>query len=57
MKWKLKGFSQLAESQLCWKVFSWGKHIKEYFPEADTGERLKHTVVLAEADTSKGMFY
>jgi hypothetical protein len=28
MKWKLKGS---LESQLCWIVFCWGKHVKEYF--------------------------
>jgi hypothetical protein len=27
------------ESQLCWMVFCSGKHVKECFPEADTGER------------------
>jgi hypothetical protein len=31
------------ESQLCWMVFSWGKHVKECFPEGDTGERLRQT--------------
>ena len=29
MKWKLKGS---LESQLCWMVFCWGKHMKECFP-------------------------
>ena len=39
-KWKLKGS---LESQLCWMVFCWGKHVKECFPEVDTGERLRQT--------------
>jgi hypothetical protein len=34
VKWKLKGS---LESQLCWKVFYWGKHVKECFPEVDPG--------------------
>ena len=37
MKWKLKAS---LESQLCQMVFCWGKHVKECFPEADTGERM-----------------
>lgn len=37
LKCKLKGF---LESQLCWMVFSWSKHLKEYFTEADTDERM-----------------
>jgi hypothetical protein len=24
-------------------VFCWGKHVKECFPEVDTGERLRQT--------------
>ena len=40
LKWKLKGS---LESQLCWMVFCWGKHMKECFPEVDTGERLRQT--------------
>jgi hypothetical protein len=31
------------ESQLCWMVCSWGKHVKESFPEVDMGERLRQT--------------
>ena len=31
------------ESQLCWMVFCWGKHVKKCFPEVDTGERLRQT--------------
>ena len=38
VKWKLKGS---LESQLCWMVFFWGKHMKECFSEVDTGERLR----------------
>ena len=37
VKWKLKSS---LESWLCWMVFCWGKHVKEHFPEADTGERI-----------------
>ena len=37
LKWKPKGS---LESQLCWIVFCWGKHVKEHFAEADTGERM-----------------
>jgi hypothetical protein len=40
MKWKLKSS---LESQLCWKVFCWGKHVKEHFPEMDTGGGLRQT--------------
>jgi hypothetical protein len=47
MKWKLEGS---LESQLCSMVFCWGKHVKECFPEVDTGKadswrniRLKQT--------------
>jgi hypothetical protein len=32
-----------VESQLCWMVFCWGKHVKECFPEVDAGERLRQT--------------
>ena len=28
------------EGQLCWMVFFWGRHMKECFPEANTGERM-----------------
>lgn len=38
LKWKLKGS---LESQLCWKIFLGGKHVKKCFPEVDTGERLR----------------
>jgi hypothetical protein len=31
------------ENQLCWIMFCWGKHMKECFPEVDTGERLRQT--------------
>lgn len=33
------------KSQLYWMVFcfTWGKHVKEHFAEADTGERLRQT--------------
>ena len=34
LKWKPKGS---LESQLCWMVFYLGKHMKECFPEVDTG--------------------
>ena len=34
---RLKGS---LESQLCWMVFCWDKHMKEFFPEVDTGERM-----------------
>jgi len=37
LKWKFKG---CLESQLCWVVFCWGKHVKECFLEADTGKRM-----------------
>jgi hypothetical protein len=40
LKWKVKG---ALESQLCRMVFCWGKHVKECFPEVDTGERLRQT--------------
>jgi hypothetical protein len=40
LNWKLKGS---LGSQLCWKVFCLGKHVKECFPEMDTGERLRQT--------------
>jgi hypothetical protein len=40
MKWKLRGS---LESQLYLMVFCWGKHVKECFPEVDTGERLRQT--------------
>ena len=40
---KRKGKGSLVESQLCWMVFCWGKHMKEGFPEVDTGERLRQT--------------
>jgi hypothetical protein len=26
-----------------WMVFCWGKHVKECFPEVDTGERIRQT--------------
>jgi hypothetical protein len=32
-------------------IFCWGKHVKEYFPEADTSEEM-----FAEADTGERMF-
>lgn len=38
-----EGTSELMvslESQFCWMVFCWGKHMKERFPEADTGEGM-----------------
>ena len=52
LKWKLKGS---LESQLCWMVFCWGKHVKECFPEVDTGERLRQTREerFTEADTEE----
>ena len=54
VKWKLKGS---LESQLCWMVFCWGKHVKECFPEVDTGERLGQThKCFTEADTGERMF-
>jgi hypothetical protein len=28
LKWKLKSY---LENQLCWMVFCWSKHVKEYF--------------------------
>jgi hypothetical protein len=28
------------ESQLCPMMFCWGKHVKQCFAEADTGERM-----------------
>jgi hypothetical protein len=28
---------------LCWMVLCWGKHVKECFPEVDTGEWLWQT--------------
>jgi hypothetical protein len=36
-------------------VFCWGKHVKECFPEADTGERLRRLMkkYLPEADTGE----
>ena len=37
LKWKLKGS---LKSQLCWMVSCWGKHTKEHFAEANTGERM-----------------
>ena len=40
MKWKRKGS---LESQLCWMVFCWGKHMKACFPEVDTDEWLRQT--------------
>jgi hypothetical protein len=40
MKWKLQGS---LESRLCQMVFCCGKHVKERFPEVDTGERLRQT--------------
>jgi hypothetical protein len=40
LKWKLKGS---LESQLCWMVFCWGKHMKECFSKVDTDERLRQT--------------
>ena len=43
---RLKGS---LESQLCWMVFCWGKHMKEYFPEVNTGERL------SKADTGRNV--
>ena len=38
VKWKLKGS---LESQLCWTVFCWGKHVKDCFSEVDTGEKTR----------------
>jgi hypothetical protein len=38
MKWKLKG---LLETQLCWMVFCWVKHVRECFPDVDRGERIR----------------
>jgi hypothetical protein len=35
LKWKLL---VSLESQLCPMVFCWDRHMKECFPEADTGE-------------------
>ena len=40
LKWEHKGS---LKSHLCWRGFCWGKHVKECFPEADTGERLRQT--------------
>lgn len=37
------------ESQLCWMVFCWGRHVKDYFPEADRGEGM-----CSKASTQKG---
>jgi hypothetical protein len=28
------------ESRLCQMMFCWGRHMKECFPEADTGDRM-----------------
>jgi hypothetical protein len=52
MKLKLNGS---LESKLCWKVFFWGKHMRQCFPEEDTGERLRQTHEGTEADTGKRM--
>jgi hypothetical protein len=38
LKWKLEGS---LESQLCWMVVCWGKHVKECLAEVDTGKKLK----------------
>ena len=54
LKWKLKGS---LESQLCWMVFCWGKHVKKCFPGVDTGERLRQTEVhFTEADMGERVF-
>ena len=37
LKWKLKGS---FESQMCQIVFCQNKHMKECFPEVDTGKRM-----------------
>jgi hypothetical protein len=37
VKWKLK---DSLESQLCWMVFFWDKHVQDSFPEAVTSERM-----------------
>lgn len=45
LKWKFTGS---FESQLCWMVVCWGKHVKKCFPEVDMGEGsvwLKQTQV------------
>jgi len=52
VKWRLRSS---LESRLCWMVFCWGKHVKECFPEVDTGERLRQTR-LTETDTGERMF-
>jgi hypothetical protein len=40
---------------LCWKVFCWGRHVKDCFPEVDRGKRLRQTpegtFCVTEADT------
>ena len=46
VKWKLK---VALESQLCWMLFYWGEHVKDYFHEMDRGERLRQAC--------EGMFY
>ena len=46
LKWKHKGS---LENQYYWKLFCWDKHVKEYFPEVDTGESLRQN--------HEGMFY
>jgi hypothetical protein len=51
VKWKLKGS---LESQLCWMVFFWGKHVKECFPEAVIGERLKSRLVSMKQTQERG---
>jgi hypothetical protein len=39
IKWK---HMVSLESQLCQMVFCWGRHMKECFPEAETGEKMFH---------------
>ena len=40
VKWKPKAS---IESQLCWILFCWVKHMKVHLAEVDTGERLMQT--------------
>lgn len=37
LKWKLK---VSLESQLCWKVFCWGRHMKECFLGAEISRKI-----------------
>lgn len=52
---RLKGS---LESQLCWMVFCWGKHMKECFVKVDTSGALRQTGEggFTEADTGERMF-